>query len=108
MSRGKKLDIFIGANIQEGWREIGQSQSKRDVPVKRACEHALKFFKEKRRGKTVTVVGEFYISDKELKQILKEIKSEFGCGGTCKEGHMYFQGDILEPLKSKFKELGFN
>lgn len=107
MSRGKKLDIFIGADIKDGWSKIEQTPKKQVLPQKMPNEHRLKFTKEKRRGKTVTIVGEFYMSGNELKQILKDIKSKFGCGGSYKDGYMQFQGDLRDALKIKFQELGF-
>jgi len=108
VSRGKKLDIFIGADIQDGWSKIEQIKTKQNKPRLKPHEHTLKFIKEKRRGKTVTLVGEFFISDKEIGQILKDIKSQLGCGGTCKDGYMQLQGDMQDLLRAKFKELGFN
>jgi len=108
VSRGKKLDIFIGADIQDGWSKVEQIETKQQKLKLKPHEHALKFIKEKRRGKTVTLVGEFFISNKEIKQMLKDIKSQLGCGGTCKDGYIELQGDVQDLLKAKFKKLGFN
>ncbi|MDQ1337985.1 MAG: translation initiation factor 1, partial [Campylobacterota bacterium] len=79
MSRGKKLDLFIGAEIEDGWAEV---QSPRKTAV--ACEilepnkHFLVFKKEKRRGKTVTLVGEFCIKAESSEEILKSLKKKLG------------------------------
>ena len=67
-------------------------------------EHQLVFTFEKRRGKPVTLVGRFLLSDKEKKEILKLLKSKLGCGGTVKDEWLEIQGDkksqIIEVLES--------
>ena len=67
-------------------------------------EHQLVFTFEKRRGKPVTLVGRFFMSDKEKKEILKLLKTKLGCGGTVKDEWIEIQGDkkdnIIEILES--------
>ena len=102
MSRGKKLDIFIGADFDEGWTQV---QSKRKTTLSseilEPSKHFLYFKKEKRKGKTVTLVGEFQLPKNEALAILKILKKKLGCGGSYKENWMEFQG---EP-KTKLREL---
>ena len=100
MSRGKKLDIFIGAEINDSWAEI-QTKRKISTEILEPQKHFLLFKKEKRRGKTVTLVGEFQISKDDATTILKSLKKRLGCGGSYKDGWMEFQGE----LKVKLKEL---
>lgn len=100
MSRGKKLDLFIGADIEDGWAEV--KETKRSSCVAEVLEpgkHQLFFKKEKRRGKTVTLVGEFALEEKDLKSLTKELKKQLGCGGTSKEGWIEFQGEIKDRLR---------
>jgi len=108
MSRGKKLDLFIGTDIKEGWAEI-QSPSKTKVSsqMQEPCKHFLLFQKEKRRGKTVTLVGEFHRPKEELNKLLKLLKKKLGCGGTLKEGWMEFQGELKEKIRPLLIEEGF-
>jgi translation initiation factor 1 len=108
MSRGKKLDIFIGADIKEGWEEV-KSPNKIE-PLSEILEpnkHFLFFKKEKRRGKTVTLVGEFQIAQNQAEDLLKTIKKKLGCGGTFKEGWMEFQGELKDKLKALLVENSF-
>jgi translation initiation factor 1 len=67
-------------------------------------EHQLVFTFEKRRGKPVTLVGRFFIGEKEKKELLKLLKSRLGCGGTIKDEWIEIQGDkkekIIEVLES--------
>jgi len=62
-------------------------------------EHNLVFTFEKRKGKPVTLVGRFYMSDKEKKSILKLLKTKLACGGAIKEDWIELQGDVKEKIK---------
>lgn len=57
MSRGTKLDLFIGAEIEDGWAQV-QTPRKTllNDELLEPKKHFLLFKKEKRRGKTVTLV----------------------------------------------------
>lgn len=102
MSRGKKLDLFIGAEIEDGWAEV---QTKRKTTLSNEIlepqKHFLFFKKEKRRGKTVTLAGEFQLKKEDAAILLKTLKKKLGCGGIYKENFMEFQGE----LKVKIREL---
>lgn len=108
MSRGKKLDIFIGADIEDGWAEI-QTPRKSTVSdeILEPSKHLLIFKKEKRRGKTVTLVGEFHLPQNDSQATLKSIKKKLGCGGSFKEGWMEFQGELKDKLRELLLNDGF-
>jgi len=108
MSRGKRLDIFIGADIDDGWAQIesprkSKIQNEDLVPNK----HQLFFSKEKRKGKIVTLVGEFYLITDDAKNLLKTLKKKIGCGGTYKDNFMEFQGDLKDKIRPLLIEKGF-
>jgi translation initiation factor 1 len=108
MSRGKKLDIFIGANIDDGWAELQPSKSTpKTTKNTEPSKHSLVFKKEKRRGKSVTLVGEFHMPKNETTNILKSLKKQLGCGGTYKDNWMEFQGDIKDKLKELLEAQNF-
>ncbi len=108
MNRGKKLDIFIGAEIEDGWTKV-ESPRKTTLlnEIVEPSKHFLIFKKEKRRGKTVTLVGEFHISQNDSESILKSLKKKLGCGGTLKDGWMEFQGELKDKLRTLLIEDGF-
>ncbi|MDD2652685.1 MAG: translation initiation factor [Sulfurimonas sp.] len=108
MSRGKKLDIFIDAEIEDGWAEVA-SPRKTDVSneILEPQKHFLFFKKEKRNGKTVTLVGEFHLTQNDAEATLKMLKKRLGCGGTLKEGWMEFQGELKDKLKPLLLENNF-
>ena len=77
MSRGKKLDIFIGADIDDSWSEIQTPRkTKISTEILEPSKHFLVFKKEKRRGKTVTLVGEFQMPKNDSTSILKILKKK--------------------------------
>jgi len=100
MSRGKKLDLFIGADIDDSWAEVqSPRKSKVSTEIQEPEKHFLVFQKEKRRGKTVTLVGEFHRPKEEQTTLLKMLKKKLGCGGSLKDGWMEFQGELQEKLR---------
>lgn len=108
MSRGTKLDIFIGANIEDGWTKVEeQKKSKISNEILDPSKHSLVFQREKRRGKVVTLVGQFYINNDDATKILKFLKKTLGCGGSYKNGWMEFQGEMQKKLKELLVQKGF-
>ena len=107
MARGVKLDIEFGS-FGEGWdadnRKKSESSARETLPPEK---HDLVFRKEKRRGKPVTLVGEFFLEKEEAKALLKRIKKHLGSGGTFKEGWMEVQGDKAPQLKESLENEGF-
>ena len=108
MSRGKKLDLFIGADIDDSWAQV-QTPRKSVVSneILEPSKHFLMFKKEKRRGKTVTLVGEFQLPKDDSTALLKSLKKKLGCGGSFKDGWMEFQGELKEKLRELLVEEGF-
>jgi translation initiation factor 1 len=62
-------------------------------------EHQLVFTFEKRKGKPITLIGRFYLNDKDKKNILKLLKKKLACGGTIKEEWIELQGDLKDKIK---------
>jgi len=107
MSRGKKLDLQIGTEFDEGWAQVTE---KRESVVEERLEpakHQLVFHKEKRRGKPVTLVGPFAITPDEMKALLKTLKKKLGCGGTVNEDFLELQGDIQAKLKELLQAMDY-
>ena len=71
-------------------------------------QHQLVFTYEKRNGKPVTLIGRFYIDNKEKKAVLKLLKTKLGVGGTIKDEWIEIQGNkkdkIIEVLSRDGKD----
>ena len=108
MSRGNKLDLFIGAKIEDGWAEVQTSTSQVISSQKiEPAKHFLVFKKEKRNGKTITIIGEFLISKDYAEILLKSIKKSLGCGGVYRDGWMEFQGELKDKIRAVLVEKSF-
>jgi len=108
MSRGKKLDLFIGAEFNDTWAEVQTPRkSKISNEILEPSKHQLFFSKEKRRGKVVTLVGEFLMPKDDCNATLKILKKKLGCGGAYKDNFMEFQGDLKDKIRPLLIEIGF-
>ena len=108
MSRGKKLDFFIGAEFENSWAQV-QTPRKSIIAdeIIEPSKHFLFFAKEKRRGKVVTLVGEFQLSKEDATTLLKLLKKKLGCGGSYKDNFMEFQGDSKDKIRPLLVDAGF-
>lgn len=89
----------MGASLQgDSWETQRLKDPKKSFEKITKNEHQLVFTFEKRRGKPVTLVGRFFMSDKEKKEVLKLLKTKLGCGGALKDGWLEIQGDKKEQI----------
>jgi translation initiation factor 1 len=114
MARGQKLDLDIGAKFGDEWsyegdtfREKNRTKKSTNNTIKPKNEHQLVFKYEKRRGKDVTLVGQFYLAKDEKAQILKEIKKRLGTGGSVKDTWIELQGKVDDKVKPFLQEKGW-
>jgi translation initiation factor 1 len=60
-----------------------------------------------RKGKTVTVITGFQSKPETLNQILKQLKSQCGSGGTVKDSAIEIQGDHKQKILEILIKLGY-
>lgn len=60
-----------------------------------------------RKGKTVTVISGFQSTPETLTQLLKQLKTQCGSGGTVKENTLEIQGDHAQKLVPLLTQLGY-
>lgn len=108
-----KKNLFeMGASFSDGWES--DNKQKNTKGRHKHCEetlppekHQLHFAKEKRRGKTVTLVKPFCLEKHDLQSLLKTLKKKLGTGGTVKNHTLEFQGEISGTLRKHLETLGF-
>lgn len=100
MSRGKKLDLFVGADLGNGWAQVEDAGPEMPVEVLPPSKHLLVFKREKRRGKSVTMVGPFALEKAEADALAARLKKQLGSGGSYKAPWMEFQGECSAKLRS--------
>ncbi len=116
MGRGRRLELSFDS-IEEGWevdaicRECGENRSeclcRTSAETVPPSDHRITVGVEMRRGKPVTLAGEFFIGDTAAKELLGRIRKRLGCGGTYKAGRLLIQGKREEELRELLKEEGF-
>ncbi|KIM08651.1 MAG: translation initiation factor SUI1 [Sulfurovum sp. FS06-10] len=105
-----KKNLFeMGANFNDAWASDNKEKPVKKITseIKTPEKHQLHFAKEKRRGKVVTIVKPFYLTDNDLKELLKTVKKKLGTGGTIKENSLEFQGEVQESLRLQLETLGY-
>jgi len=100
MSRGKKVDLFIGADLGSGWAQVQEREAETPGELLSPSKHLLVFKREKRRGKSVTLVGPFALEKSEAEALLKTLKKKLGSGGSYNAPWMEFQGECSEKLRA--------
>ncbi|WP_017304927.1 translation initiation factor [Spirulina subsalsa] len=60
-----------------------------------------------RKGKTVTVISGFRCEANTLADLLKELKTQCGTGGTVKENTLEIQGDHKQKLLALLTQKGY-
>ncbi len=89
----------MGTNLSgDSWDTGKIKQENKSFQKINKNEHQLVFTYEKRKGKPVTLVGHFYMSDKEKKDILKLLKKKLACGGAVKDEWLELQGDVKDKI----------
>ncbi len=60
-----------------------------------------------RGGKTVVIINDLVLSEKDMKSLAKTIKKKCGVGGAVKDGKIEIQGDIRERVAATLEKLGY-
>ena len=81
------------------------------IPIKSIPPHEQTIYlhreKKGRGGKTVTLVKNLVLSEKDMKDLAKKLKRACGTGGTIKEGWIEIQGDQRQQIADVLRKQGF-
>jgi translation initiation factor 1 len=99
----------IESKFEETWVSDNRSKPKQKPPtqIKAPQKHRLHLAKEKRRGKTVTIVKPFHLNKSNLQALLKILKKKLSTGGTLRDEALEFQGDMSDILRSELEVLNY-
>ncbi|MFH1300111.1 MAG: translation initiation factor [Planctomycetota bacterium] len=62
---------------------------------------------KRKRGKRVTVVRGLPLEGNDLPELLKQLKSQCGAGGSLQGDELEIQGDQLDRVRETLKAIGF-
>ena len=105
-----KKNLFeMGTIFNDAWTSDNKEKiiNTKERVIKEPQKHQLHVAKEKRRGKTVTIVKPFYLEKVSLQALLKSLKKKLGIGGTLKENTLEFQGEVHEKLCKELENLEY-
>lgn len=91
----------LGASLDGGNHDTKKEEKKNKKTSNEILpknQHQLVFTFEKRKGKPVTLVGRFYLDEKEKKEVLKLLKKKLACGGAIKEEWIELQGEVKQKV----------
>lgn len=60
-----------------------------------------------RAGKTVTALGGFQASERQLAELAKALKKSLGTGGSAKDGRVEIQGDKVAAVLAWLEQQGY-
>lgn len=66
------------------------------------------FLERKKFKKFYTIIEGIDQKEVDIKDIAKNLKAQFACGGTAKEGRIELQGDHKNKVKEVLVKLGFS
>jgi translation initiation factor 1 len=110
MTRSKGKLVY---STQTGDERKQRHQKPKQEKSLSPAEQSLKIMRDRkgRRGKVVTVISGFSLSESDLKDLAKTLKNYCGAGGTAKTEEsgqsIEIQGDHREKIAEKLASLGF-
>lgn len=111
MGLADKLAFSMGAKLDgdsfDTTKEDKKNPKKSSSNLMPKNQHQLVFTFEKRKGKPVTLVGRFNISEDDKKEVLKLLKKKLACGGAINEEWLELQGDVKEKIKTILESDGW-
>ena len=111
MSLADKLAFSMGSKLEgnsfDTTKEDKKNPNKSSTEILPKNQHQLVFTYEKRKGKPVTLVGRFNISENEKKDVLKLLKKKLACGGAINEEWLELQGDVKDKIKTILESDGW-
>jgi len=92
------------------YQEFGFSAEPVELPIELSPSQqnlAVQASRAGRKGKTVTIISGFQTTNTALTNLLKQLKTHCGSGGTLKEQTLELQGDHKEKIAVFLRNLGY-
>jgi translation initiation factor 1 len=112
-----KQDFMSSSNSKPSdkrfiYREFGNDNSaaiERPIPELPPQQQNLRVqaTRSGRKGKTVTVISGFQVKPETLADLVKQLKTQCGTGGTVKENEIEIQGEHKQKILDILTKLGY-
>lgn len=70
-------------------------------------QRAVLSMEKRKKGKVVTLIRNLVLSDNDLKDLAKALKTACGTGGTSRNGEIELQGDCRDRAKAWLQDNGY-
>lgn len=100
----ERLGIVFSTNPDY---EYGVPEDEPQTPENAKQRLHVFFEKAGRKGKTVTIVDGFKGRESDLEILGRRLKTYLGTGGSCKDGQLIIQGNMVEKAKSFLAKEGY-
>ncbi len=110
MRLAEKLSQGFGSKLESDIFDTKKEDKKnkeKSLKILTKNQHQLIFTFEKRKGNSVVLVGRFYLTEKEKKEILKLLKKKLGCGGSINNEFLELQGELKDKIKTILENEGW-
>jgi len=105
MKKKKKINIVYSTNPDFEYK-YNEDDIRETLPP-RQQDLRVRLEKNKRAGKTVTLISGFIGTSDDLKNLGKYLKSQCGVGGSVKSGEILIQGDFQKRILTILLEDGY-
>ena len=75
--------------------------------IAKETQRIIVALEKKKFNKVYTVIEGVDSKEIDMKELIKNLKSQFACGGTIKRGNVELQGDHKQKVKEVLVRLGF-
>lgn len=96
----------LKSSLPEG-EEIAAPEPTATAPAAKQPRLDVLLDKKGRKGKAATIVAGFTLSDSEIEEIARKLKTRLGCGGSARGGEILIQGDKRHEVVAALAALGF-
>ena len=94
----------------QGWslNSADTSQTTQQTEIKPPeKQRAVISFEKRKKGKVVTLIRNLALSDSDLKDLARTLKTACGTGGTARDGEIELQGDCRDRTKTWLQQNGY-
>jgi len=94
----------------QGWslNATDTSQTTQQTEIKPPDkQRAVISFEKRKKGKVVTLIRNLALSDTDLKDLARTLKTACGTGGTARDNEIELQGDCRDRAKTWLQQNGY-
>lgn len=85
--------------------DIVEMEAETMIPV--SSKPMLRVEKDKRKGKTATLITGYEDDCEEVRELAKSLKQRLAVGGSSRDGEILLQGDVREKVSVELRRLGY-